>query len=79
MPVRKIFSNQNALRKRIDDLEGMLRVMQEQREQLAALLKVLEDWAEELRCVERTKLGVPYIRDVKQVLGELGSRRYVTR
>ena len=71
MPVRKIFSNQSALRKRIDDLEDLLRGMHEQREQVEAALRVMEDWARELRNVDRTKLGVPYIRDVKQVLGEL--------
>ena len=49
MPVRKIFSNQSALRKRIDDLEDLLRGMHEQREQVDAVLRVMEDWARELR------------------------------
>ena len=75
MPVRKIFSNQSALRKRIDDLEDLLRGMHEQREQVEAALRVMEDWARELRNVDRTKLGVPYIRDVKQVLGEFSRKK----
>ena len=48
-----------------------VRGMHEQREQVEAALRVMEDWARELRNVDRTKLGVPYIRDVKQVLGDL--------
>ncbi|XP_078373572.1 uncharacterized protein LOC144657137 isoform X2 [Oculina patagonica] len=70
MPVKKIFSNQQALRKRIDDLNGMLKTMEQQRSELQAVLHIIEDWSEDLRTVDRTNLGVPYIRAVKQLLGK---------
>ena len=69
MPVKKIFSNQQALRKRIDDLNGMLKTMEQQRSELQVVLQILKDWSEDLRMVNRTNLGVPYIRAVKQLLG----------
>ena len=69
MPVKKIFSNQQALRKRIDDLNGMLKTMGQQKSELQAVLQIIEDWSEDLRTVDRTNLGVPYIRAVKQLLG----------
>lgn len=69
MPVKKIFSNQQALRKRIDDLNGMLKTMEQQKSELQAVLQTIEDWSEDLRTVDRTNLGVPYIRAVKQLLG----------
>lgn len=69
MPVKKIFSNQQALRKRIDDLNGMLKTMEQQRSELQVVLQIIKDWSEDLRMVNRTKLGVPYIRAVKQLLG----------
>lgn len=70
MPVKKIFSNQLALRKRIDDLNGMLKTMEQQKSELQAVLQIIEDWSEDLRTVDRTNLGVPYIRAVKQLLGK---------
>ena len=78
MPVRKIFSNQQTLRKKIDNLNGMLKTMQEQKSQLQAVLEIAKDWSDALRSVDRTKLGVPYIRAVKQLLGKIrvnGNRR----
>ena len=69
MPVKKIFSNQQALRKRIDDLNGMLKTMEQQRSELQVVLQIIKDWSEDLRTVNRTNLGVPYIRAVKQLLG----------
>ena len=70
MPVKKIFSNQQALRKKIDDLNGMLKTMEQQKAELQTVLRIIEEWSEDLRSVERTKLGVPYIRAVKQTLGK---------
>lgn len=70
MPVKKIFSNQQALRKKIDDLNGMLKTMEQQKAELQAVLRIIEDWSEDLRSVDRTNLGVPYIRAVKQALGK---------
>ncbi|KAJ7394503.1 hypothetical protein OS493_000317 [Desmophyllum pertusum] len=70
MPVKKIFSNQLALRKRIDDLNGMLKTMEQQKSELQAVLQIIEDWSEDLRTVDRTNLGVPYIRAVKQLLAK---------
>lgn len=69
MPVKKIFSDQQALRKRIDDLNGMLKTMEQQRSELQVVLQIIKDWSEDLRTVNRTNLGVPYIRAVKQLLG----------
>jgi len=69
MPVKKIFSNRQALRKRIDDLNGMLKTMEQQKSELQVVLQMIKDWSEELRTVDRTNLGVPYIRAVKQLLG----------
>ena len=69
MPVKKIFSNQQALRRRIDDLNGMLKTMEQQRSELQVVLQIIKDWSEDLRTVNRTNLGVPYIRAVKQLLG----------
>ena len=71
MPVKKIFSNQQALRKKIDDLNGMLRTMEQQKAELQTVLRIIEDWSEDLRSVDRTNLGVPYIRAVKQTLGKI--------
>ncbi|PFX11603.1 hypothetical protein AWC38_SpisGene24593 [Stylophora pistillata] len=68
IPVKKIFSNQQALRKRIDDLNGMLKTMEQQRSELQAVLQIVKDWTEDLRAVNRTNLGVPYIRAIKQLL-----------
>ncbi|XP_048581461.1 uncharacterized protein LOC116612330 [Nematostella vectensis] len=68
MPVRKIHSNKSALRKRIDDLEGMLAIMTQQKRDLEHVIEILRCWSADLREVERTKLGVPYIRSVKQIL-----------
>lgn len=73
IPVKKIFSNQQALRKRIDDLNGMLKTMEQQRSELQAVLQIVKDWTEDLRAVNRTNLGVPYIRAIKQLLGEFPS------
>lgn len=73
IPVKKIFSNQQALRKRIDDLNGMLKTMEQQRSELQAVLQIVKDWTEDLRAVNRTNLGVPYIRAIKQLLGEFSS------
>ena len=70
MPVKKIFSNQQALRKKIDDLNGMLKTMEQQKAELQAVLRIIEDWSEDLRSVDRTNLGVPYIRAVKHALGK---------
>ncbi|KAM7426617.1 hypothetical protein ABFA07_022117 [Porites harrisoni] len=70
MPVKKIFSNQQALRKKIDDLNGMLKTMEQQKAELQTVLRIIEEWSEDLRSVERTKLGVPYIRAVKQTLAK---------
>ena len=70
MPVKKIFSNQQALRKKIDDLNGMLKTMEQQKAELQTVLRIIEEWSEDLRSVERTKLGVPYIRAVKKTLGK---------
>ncbi|XP_022777976.1 uncharacterized protein LOC111319476 isoform X2 [Stylophora pistillata] len=70
IPVKKIFSNQQALRKRIDDLNGMLKTMEQQRSELQAVLQIVKDWTEDLRAVNRTNLGVPYIRAIKQLLAK---------
>lgn len=70
MPVKKIFSNQQALRKKIDDLNGMLKTMEQQKVELQTVLRIVEGWSEDLRSVDRTNLGVPYIRAVKQTLGK---------
>ena len=69
MPVKKIFSNQQALRKKIDDLNGMLKTMEQQKAELQTVLRIAEDWSEDLRSVDRTNLGVPYIRAVKEIFG----------
>lgn len=69
MPVKKIFSNQQKLRKKIDDLNGMLKTMEQQKVELLTVLRFVEGWSEDLRNVTRTNLGVPYIRAVKQTLG----------
>lgn len=76
MPVKKIFSNQQALRRRIDDLNGMLKTMEQQKSELQAVLQIIEDWSEDLRAVDRTNLGVPYIRAIKQRLGKYPSSTY---
>ena len=73
IPVKKIFSNQQALRKRIDDLNGMLKTMEQQRSELQSVLQIVNDWTEDLRAVNRTNLGVPYIRAIKQLLGEFST------
>jgi hypothetical protein len=70
MSVRKIYSNKKALRKRIVNLEGMLLSMAIQKEGLENIVFIMNTWSLELSDVERTKLGVPYIRSVKQVLSE---------
>lgn len=70
IPVKKIFSNQQALRKRIDDLNGMLKTMEQQRSELQSVLQIVNDWTEDLRAVNRTNLGVPYIRAIKQLLAK---------
>lgn len=70
IPVKKIFSNQQALRKRIDDLNGMLKTMEQQRSEVQAVLQIVKDWTEDLRAVNRTNLGVPYIRAIKQLLAK---------
>ncbi|XP_068699388.1 uncharacterized protein [Montipora foliosa] len=70
MPVKKIFSNQQALRKKIDDLNGMLKTMEQQKAELQTVLRIAEDWSEDLRSVDRTNLGVPYIRSVKEIFAK---------
>lgn len=71
MPVKKIFSNQQALRKKIDDLNGILKTMEQQKTELQTVLRIVEDWSKELQRVDRTNLGVPYIRCVKEILGKI--------
>lgn len=44
--------------------------MEQQKAELQTVLRIIEEWSEDLRSVERTKLGVPYIRAVKQTLGK---------
>ncbi|KAK3729822.1 hypothetical protein QZH41_016095 [Actinostola sp. cb2023] len=68
MSVRKISSSKSALRKRIENLEGMLLSMATQKKGLEELIVTMETWSLELSHVERTKLGVPYIRSVKEIL-----------
>lgn len=68
MPIRKIFSTKNALSKKIADLDEMLSAMRKQRESLEIVLQTVRRWSAELRGVDRTSLGVPYIRAVKSVL-----------
>ncbi|XP_031568305.1 pinin-like [Actinia tenebrosa] len=68
MSVRKIYNSKNALRRRIENLEGKLQSMAVQKEGLENLVFIMNVWAKELSAVERTKLGVPYIRSIKQVL-----------
>lgn len=70
MSVRKIYSSKSALRKRIENLEGKLLSMATQKTGLQELIVTMETWSLELSHVERTKLGVPYIRSVKEVLSE---------
>lgn len=70
MPVKKIFSNQQALRKKIDDLNGILKTMEQQKTELQTVLRIVEDWSKDLQRVERTNLGVPYIRCVKEILAQ---------
>ena len=79
MPVKKIFSNQQALRKKIDDLNGMLKTMEQQKAELQTVLRIVEDWSEDLRSVDRTNLGVPYIRDVKEIFGMSTYRKRVKK
>lgn len=71
MPVKKIFSNQQALRQKIDDLNGILKTMKQQKTELQTVLRIVEDWSKDLQRVERTNLGVPYIRCVKEILGKI--------
>ena len=70
IPIRKISSTKNALSKKIADLDQMLNAMRKQREDLEIILQTIRRWSAELRSVDRTSLGVPYIRAVKNVLGE---------
>lgn len=68
--MRKIYSSKKVLRRRIENLEGMLLSMAVQKEGLENLVFIMNEWAKELSAVERTKLGVPYIRSIKQVLSK---------
>ena len=76
MPVKKIFSNQQALRKKIDDLNGILKTMEQQKTELQTVLRIVEGWSKDLQRVERTNLGVPYIRCVKEILGKIVNRPF---
>jgi len=70
MPVKKILSNQQALQKKIDDLNGILKTMEQQKTELQTVLRIVEGWSKDLQRVERTNLGVPYIRCVKEILAQ---------
>ena len=77
MSIRKILWSRKALHKQIEDLEQLLRLMRNQRAELEGVMHTVNRWSAELRGVERTNLGVPYIRAVKCTLGELKDQLYV--